>query len=160
MIVVRELSGDNWAEWRDLRLAALREAPEAFSSKLADWQGEGDSESRWRARLRDVSLNVLADLDGVPAGMVSGNLSERGDKAELLSMWVVPSARGRGAGDALVRAVVRWSEGRGAGELSVRVADGNQHALELYRRHGFVERPLPPDSGRCGHELVREAHRA
>ncbi|MFD2469144.1 GNAT family N-acetyltransferase [Amycolatopsis silviterrae] len=157
MIVVRELSVDNWAEWRDLRLAALRADPEAFSSKLADWQGEG--EPRWRARLRDVSLNVLADLDGVPAGMVSGHLSERGDKAELMSMWVAPSARGRGVGDALVRAVVRWSEGRGAGELALRVAGGNEHALALYQRHGFVARPLSEPS-ECEHEMVREAHRA
>ncbi|MFE3170705.1 GNAT family N-acetyltransferase [Amycolatopsis sp. NPDC059090] len=159
MIVVRELSVDNWAEWRDLRLAALREDPEAFSSKLADWQGEGDAEARWRARLRDVSLNVLADLDGIPAGMVSGHLSERGDKAELMSMWVAPSARGRGVGDALVRAVVRWSEGRGAGELALRVAGGNEYALALYQRHGFVERPLS-EPGECEHEMVREAHRA
>ncbi|WP_406635668.1 GNAT family N-acetyltransferase [Amycolatopsis sp. WGS_07] len=106
-----------------------------------------------------MSLNVLADLDGVPAGMVSGHLSERGDRAELLSMWVAPSARGRGVGDALVRAVVRWSEGRGAGELALRVAGGNQHALALYQRHGFVERPLSGPS-ECEHEMVREAHRA
>lgn len=159
MIVVRELSVENWAEWRGLRLAALREDPGAFSSTLADWQGEGDAEPRWRARLRDVSLNVLADLDGVPAGMVSGHLSERGDKAELLSMWVAPSARGRGVGDALVRAVVRWSEGRGAGELALRVAGGNEHAMALYERHGFVERPLSGPN-ECEHEMVREAHRA
>ncbi|WP_409186329.1 GNAT family N-acetyltransferase [Amycolatopsis sp. VS8301801F10] len=158
MIVVRELSAENWAEWRDLRLAALREDPEAFSSKLADWQGENDAEPRWRARLRDVALNVLADLDGVPAGMVSAHLSERGDRAELLSMWVAPSARGRGVGDALVRAVVRWSEGRGAAELALRVAGGNEHALALYERHGFVARPA--QEGPCEHEMVREAHRA
>lgn len=160
MIVVRELSAENWAEWRDLRLAALREDPAAFSAKLADWQGENDAEPRWRARLRDVSFNALADLDGVPAGMVSGHLSERGDKAELLSMWVAPSARGRGVGDALVRAVVRWSEGRGAGELMLRVAGGNEQALALYRRHGFVERPLSSEAATCEHEMVREAHRA
>ena len=159
MIVVRELSGDNWAEWRELRLAALREAPEAFSSKLADWQGEADAEQRWRDRLRTVSFNVLADLDGIPAGMVSGHLTEGGDKAELLSMWVSPSARGQGVGDALVKTVVRWSEGRGAEELALRVAAGNEHAMALYERHGFVERPLSEPS-ECEHEMVREAHRA
>lgn len=152
MIVVRELSGDNWAEWRELRLAALREAPEAFSSKLADWQGESDTEPNWRARLRTVSFNVLADLDGVPSGMASGHLAEGGDKAELLSMWVSPSARGRGVGDALVQTVVRWSEGRGAGELALRVMPGNGHATALYERHGFVNRPGE-------REMIRAAYR-
>ncbi|WP_433718687.1 hypothetical protein ACQP2Y_30745 [Actinoplanes sp. CA-051413] len=37
--------------WRELRLEALREAGYAFGSQLADWQGDGDREERWRARL-------------------------------------------------------------------------------------------------------------
>jgi hypothetical protein len=56
VIVVRVLTVDDWSEWRVLRLAALRDAPQAFGSKLADWQGEGDSERRWRGRLDGVLL--------------------------------------------------------------------------------------------------------
>ncbi|MBU7600615.1 hypothetical protein JGS22_024025 [Streptomyces sp. P38-E01] len=36
---------------RLLRLAALAEAPYAFGTTLAQWQGEGDRPDRWRARL-------------------------------------------------------------------------------------------------------------
>ncbi|WP_033290580.1 GNAT family N-acetyltransferase [Amycolatopsis jejuensis] len=141
MIVVRELSGNDWAEWRELRLAALREAPDAFSSTVPGG-----------ARLSEV--NVLADLDATPAGMVSGHLS--GDSAELLSMWVTPDARGRGVGDALVQAMVRWSEGRGAGRLELRIAAGNQHAKALYERHGFVPQPSS-DSDEL--EMIRQSRR-
>lgn len=140
MIVVRGLGVDDWAQWRVLRLAALTDAPQAFGSKLADWHGEKDSEQRWRGRLDDVSLNLAADLDGRPAGMVSGTLPEPDGTVELISMWVAPFARGRGVGDALVGAVVRWAKERGASRIALCVRARNHHAMALYRRHGFVDK--------------------
>ena len=68
MIELQVLTPDDWRVWRQLRLAALAEAPHAFGSRLADWQGEGDREERWRARLGiPGSFNVVAVLDGEPA---------------------------------------------------------------------------------------------
>lgn len=64
MIALRILDEHDWRVWRQLRLKALEEAPYAFGSTLADWQGQGDTESRWRERLADVPLNVIADLEG------------------------------------------------------------------------------------------------
>jgi GNAT superfamily N-acetyltransferase len=153
VIVLRELSAGDWADWRELRLAALREAPYAFGAKLADWQGTGDAEHRWRRRLDGGSRNLLAEFDGTPAGMASGRPPDRDGTVELISMWVAPFARGRGVGDALVTAVVRWAEEQGAQRVALRVYEGNRHAANLYRRHGFLDR------GAVGHErrLVRES---
>lgn len=125
-----------------MRLDALAEAPHAFGTKLADWQGEGDVEERWRRRLADVDLNLLAEYGGKPAGIVSGQLSEN-DVVQLLSMYVAPFARGRGVGDELVRAVVRWAGHR---RVLLRVFEGNRPAEELYRRNGFAA------GGRYGRE--------
>ena len=73
MIELRVLTPDDWPAWRELRLAALAEAPQAFGSRLADWQGEGDREQRWRDRLGiPGSYNVIAVLNEQPAGMASG----------------------------------------------------------------------------------------
>ena len=130
------LSEDDWAAWRDLRLAALREAPYAFCSTLADWQNAG--ESRWRKRLADVPYNVIAELNGRPAGMVSGVAPDREGTAELISLWVAPFARGRGVGDALLEAVRCWAVETGATRLALQVFDGNATAKALYRRHGFA----------------------
>jgi len=66
VIDVRTVGVEDWRLWRDLRLEALREAPYAFGSTLAEWQGEGDTEVRWRARLSTVRLNVVAYLNGRP----------------------------------------------------------------------------------------------
>ncbi|GAB2997450.1 GNAT family N-acetyltransferase [Amycolatopsis acidiphila] len=138
MIDLRVLTADDWAAWRELRLASLRDAPDAFGATLADWVREG--EPRWRQRLTDVPFNVLAELDGTPAGMVSGTEPDAGQAVELISMWVAPSARGRGVGDELIGAVVGWAQRRGARRVVLRVYDHNRHGANLYRRNGF--RPI------------------
>jgi len=67
VIEVRVLTPDDWPNWRALRLAALAGAPAAFSAQLAGWQGEGDREERWRARLSiPGSPNLLAVLHAQP----------------------------------------------------------------------------------------------
>jgi ribosomal protein S18 acetylase RimI-like enzyme len=135
---LRVLGPEDWRAWRDLRLCALAEAPHAFGSRLADWQGEGDREERWRARLGVAgSHNVVALLDSSPVGMASGVPASEG-VAELISMWVSPIGRGRGVGDALVRAVEQWATGTGARVLRLDVAEDNAAAQALYERHGFA----------------------
>jgi len=138
VIEVRGLSPDDWAVWRVLRLAALAEAPDAFGSQLADWQGEGDREDRWRSRLSiPGSYNIVALLDDQPVGMASGVPTTDDGVVELISMWVAPTARGRGVGDALVREVERWGRDVGARVLRLDVAEGNRAASGLYQRNGF-----------------------
>lgn len=144
MIEIRELTPDDWTLWRELRLAALSEAPYAFGSTLADWQGEGDREQRWRDRLSIAGgYNLVAVLDRAPVGMVSGVPAERTGELELISMWVSPSARGLGVGDRLIGAIVEWAERGGALRLRLSVRPDNAAALSLYRRHGFLESDEP-----------------
>ncbi|MEV5378870.1 GNAT family N-acetyltransferase [Streptomyces nondiastaticus] len=170
MINIRTLSPDDWPLWRELRLVALAEAPYAFSSRLADWQGDGDREERWRARLElPGSLNLIAELDGSPAGMVSGIPGPNAGTVELISLWVAADARGRGVGERLVRAVEQWATDTGAERLHLAVMPGNEHAFALYRRLGLHDTgphgdPLP--DGRREHVMAkhlptdRDAHRA
>lgn len=139
VIELRVLTDDDWPLWRELRVAALSEAPYAFGSTLADWQGEGDREDRWRARLRIAgSHNVVALVDGKPAGMASGVPGDRAGVAEVISMWVSPAVRGRGVGAALLDEVERWARATGATVLRLDVSDGNEAAAALYERNGFI----------------------
>lgn len=108
MFTLKVLGPAGRAAWRALRLAALAEAPYAFGSRLADRQGEGDREERWRARLSIAgSHNLIALRDREPVGMASGISTDVVGVAKLVSMWVAPSARGRGVGDLLLGAVRR-----------------------------------------------------
>lgn len=138
-ITLDVLSGDDWRLWRELRQQALGEAPYAFSSTLADWQGPRDLESRWRRRLTDVPFNVAARLGGAPAGMASGVAPDARGTVELISMWVAPFARGRGVGAALIDAVVGWARQQNAAHVGLSVRQRNAHAIALYARAGFVD---------------------
>ena len=128
MISIREVAADDWRVWRGLRLNALSEAPDAFASKLVEWQGAGDTEPRWRARLQSVAFNAIAEGDGTPVGMVSAVLEN--DAVKLISLWVSPDARGGGVGDALVEAVLRWAAGVGRAVVTLRVMEGNERGHE------------------------------
>ncbi|MCM0673168.1 GNAT family N-acetyltransferase [Micromonospora phytophila] len=160
MIETRVLSEDNWKMWRELRLAALAEAAYAFGSQLADWQGEGNREERWRGRLAiPGSYNIMAMLDGQPVGMASGVPTDQDGVVELISMYVAPVGRGRSVGDHLVRAVEQWARLVGAETLRLAVVEGNKNAWTLYQRNGFRDTgelgDLMPDGVRREHTLTK-----
>ena len=140
------LSADDWTIWREVRLRSLADAPEAFGSKLADWEGDNDREERWRDRLDSVAFNAVAVADGRAVGTVGG--MHRGgstESVELISMWVAPEVRGTGVGDALVGAVVDWAATESVPELTLAVRRSNGPAKTLYERSGFMLVGAHPD---------------
>lgn len=147
VIETQELAPDDWPVWRTLRQSALTDAPEAFGSALADWIGAGDTEQRWRSRLRDVPVNLVLTLDGAPAAMVSITGPDEYGAVELISMWVAPAARGRGVGDEAIRQAITSAAQRFPDcAMTLFVKTANHHASALYRRHGFVDDgPSPND---------------
>jgi GNAT superfamily N-acetyltransferase len=152
VVELRVLTSDDWAMWRELRIAALSDAPDAFDTRLADVRGDRDREERWRARLElSGSHNLIAMLDGRPAGMASGVPAAEDGVAELISMWVSPAARGHGVGDELITGIERWARRSGAQILRLRVMRVNEPAIALYHRKGFTDEQCAPD--RAGRQL-------
>ncbi len=135
-ISVRPAGPDDWEMVRDLRLAALRDAPPAFEST---YEGERDrAEVAWRAWLdRPTGTLVVASMDGLPVGLAGGYIEDAGH-VELVSMWVRPEARGRGIGAALVMELARWAREQAAPAIRLWVTRDNEVAERLYSRQGFV----------------------
>ncbi|MGY4102249.1 GNAT family N-acetyltransferase [Nocardia sp. R16R-3T] len=152
MIEVQMLDPEDWRLWRTLRLEALAESGPAFGATLAHWSGPGDTEQRWRARLVDVPLNIVLRLADTPAGLVGAYVRDD-TTVELISMWVAPFARGRGVGDTAVRAVMNWA---GQREIVLSVKSDNEHAIGLYRRHGFIDAGQSPDD--TNERFMRRPH--
>jgi len=148
MAEIREAGADAWQAMRDVRLAALRDAPQAFASTYE--REVAFTEADWQRRIaRGGSfLAYVPELGTAPAGMAGGFEAGPGT-IELVSMWVRPQARGHGIGQALVQAVVGWARARGASRVHLWVTENNGHARLLYERCGFrptAERqPLPSD---------------
>lgn len=154
---VRVVTGDGgWPLWRDARLAALTDAPQAFKSRPEDWDRGG--EDAWRERYATPGAhNLVASLDGRTVGMARG-VPEGDGIAALHSVWVAPGARGHGVGDRLITAVETWARRTGARTLRLEVLPGNDTAIALYRRHGFAlaaQRGVVPGDG-VTRELVME----
>ncbi len=144
---------------RDVRLAALAEAPSAFGSAYA--RGGDFTEERWRGRISERSVTFFAHeetADAPPAGLV-GVYVEDG-AAELVPMWVRPSARGLGVGEALVEAAAAWAKTRDFGALFLWVTESNAPAVRLYERLGFTptgeRQPLPSDPALAEIRMSRE----
>ncbi|APX34158.1 hypothetical protein BH708_17225 [Brachybacterium sp. P6-10-X1] len=138
MTRVFPLDPDDWRIWRELRLRALEDAPEAFGSTLAEVLAR-DTEQHWRAGVTAPMVPFVAEVEGAPAAM--GRLmftEEPGAPAELISIWVAPEHRGRGVGRALVSAAVDHHALRHPGaRLLLAVVETNAPARALYSRCGF-----------------------
>ena len=102
--------------------------------------------SRWAffaARIGGERVGAAAVIHGAPdIDMLRG----RDDVALLWDIRVVPTARGRGVGGAILNAVEAWARTRGAHSLEVETQDINAPACRFYARHGFELFAVDPDA--------------
>jgi GNAT superfamily N-acetyltransferase len=134
-LLLRRLAPADWAAFREIRLAALRDAPEAFGSTQAEAQTLEEQE--WRRRLEQRAV-FIAEVASQRVGLAAGIGADQPGEAELISMWVTPAWRGQGVGDRLVEAVLSWAAGEGFTSVRLWVAQGNARAERLYARLGFA----------------------
>lgn len=107
-IEIVHLNLEDWQSYKDLRLAALKNDPQAFSSTYADQVRQ--PEAYWRGRLQDVaegkqSWLLFAREDLRLVGMV-GAFIVSADTAGIISLYVLREARGRGISKALMSAIL------------------------------------------------------
>lgn len=139
---------------RDVRLAALLDAPSAFGSTYAAELVLGAA--HWDERARrgatgDDDATFVAELDGRLVGLVAAYRPDASDAdRELVSMWTAPAVRRIGTGRRLVDAIVDWAAAAGAAAVDLWVTEGNEPAVALYRAAGFVDtgerQALPSDT--------------
>jgi ribosomal protein S18 acetylase RimI-like enzyme len=160
--LVRLFSAEEWPLYRSLRLRALAQAPEAFGGTLANEQDRPDAE--WARRLA-VGLSsgwdfpAVVEVAGEPVGLAWGHFDPAEPKvARLYQVWVAPTHRRLGAGQALLEAVIAWARARQADYLDLDVTVGDTPAARLYARAGFQPNgPLAPL--RAGSSLLEQPQR-
>ncbi|MER7279978.1 GNAT family N-acetyltransferase [Dactylosporangium sp. NPDC000244] len=110
-----------------------------------------------------MPLGIAADRHDpsacvVPLG-IAGAWVAAADPAttHLISMWVVPAARGRGIAAHLADAVTRWARDHGHDTVELELACGNTAAMNAYLRCGFTPADREPFTA-GGTVLTRPAH--
>lgn len=164
MPTIRRLRADEWRAYREVRLRALADAPDAFGSTLQLEASRPDE--AWRARVEE---GVASDLD-LPlvvadghrlVGLAWGKIDPaRPEIARVFQMWVAPHLRDRRLGARMLAWIVEWARAAGARRLALGVARENGPARRLYRRAGFEDagapEPLRPGSAVMCQAMVLE----
>lgn len=135
-IDVRSLGEEDWQDFRSVRLAALRESPDAFVSSLDEENAY--AEDFWRLRMRR-SQRLLAEEDERPVGVVSVRSQGTGESqiCELFGLWVVPEKRGKGVAWQLVEAAARHARENDCHALAYWVGTDNGRAVAFASSFGF-----------------------
>jgi ribosomal protein S18 acetylase RimI-like enzyme len=144
-IEIVELPVSDWKDFKEIRLAALKEEPQAFGSSYA--RDVAYPDSIWQERLRDSeskkSVCLFAKLEGRIVGMVMGGRTDDDKQTHLAHIWgtyVDSKARGKGIGKELMQRVIE-ELGRDADikGICVTVNTEQKPAIKLYESLGFKQ---------------------
>lgn len=98
-----------------------------------------------RAKIVDPGGEIFFVLEG---GQVQGTcavIRHTAEECEIAKMAVAPAARGRGIGDLLMERAVAFAADVGARRVVIVSNTILEPAIRLYRKHGFIQVPLPAD---------------
>ena len=152
-ITVRPFAQSEWREYRDTRLQALRDSPDAFGSVYETTSLLPDNE--WIDRLARISPQKDLPLAGLVESEFSAMAWARFDESEekvahLYQMWVSPRFRGNGLARKLLYTAMQWATSLGASAMILGVTCGDTPARKLYNSAGFepigIPEPLRPGS--------------
>ena len=134
-ISVRVLREDDWQAYRQVRLAALQESPEAF---LATYAEEATRpEQYWRDCMVQAH-RLLAEREGEPVGVASVEMMDGAPlSADFRDLWVTPEARNTGVASRLVQTAADQAIQDGCTKLYYWVSTENGRAIGFALNAGF-----------------------
>ena len=149
-MLIRRLAPDDAAQFRALRLRALREHPQAFTSSFEEEDvkplsaaqarlGEGPAVKFWGAFSASGTTTLVGSV-----GLQREPRRKGQHKADVIGMFVAPECARQGVGRQLLQTLIDDARGSAIESLVLTVTDGNQEARSLYHRAGFVRFGLEP----------------
>lgn len=134
-IKVRLLGADEWQLYREVRLAALRDAPEAFVARFEDEAAH--SEEFWRERMIRAHRFVAARGDEAVGVVSLGLHDEDPETGEVFGLWTAPSARRGRVARSLVSTAARQAAEDGCRLLYFWAGSDNASAVGFASSFGF-----------------------
>jgi ribosomal protein S18 acetylase RimI-like enzyme len=142
---VRRILADEWRQYRELRLEALKDSPLAFVEQYDAAAARGDR--YWQDRVaRSATGPTSCTFVAIHAGRFIGKAScfvepdiTEYRSVHVVGVYVTPRFRGQPVAETLMMAILRWArEEAGAARIRLFVMESNDRAAAFYRRVGFV----------------------
>jgi ribosomal protein S18 acetylase RimI-like enzyme len=143
---IRRLGPSDACAYRTLRLRALRDFPQAFTSSYeedeklpldASEQRLGSGHRRFWGAFEGEELCGMVGLE-------CESRAKNRHKAKVVGLYVAQERMGRGIGAALMRALLEDARRAGLELLVLTVTQGEARALGLYERSGFRSFGIEP----------------
>jgi ribosomal protein S18 acetylase RimI-like enzyme len=159
VLQVRQLCGDDARAFQAIRLNGLRRHPDAFGSS---WEEEVERPLGPTAEALENHFVAGCERAGVlvgVAGLRKGAALKTRHRGVVWGVYVEPEARGLGAGELLLAAIIERARTE-VEDLTLTVSAHNASAIALYRKFGFLEygldqRALKVDGGYVDEMLMR-----
>ena len=136
-ITLRDLTGDDAAAYRALRLEALELAAESFGSSVEEERERGLDEFRTRLDQNHVVGAYSGNSLCGTAGFYALDRLKTAHRGVIWGVYVRPAFRGRGIARLLIEDVLVFASTK-VEQVHLAVVVGNAPALRLYESLGFV----------------------
>ncbi len=142
MTLIRRIRIGEADLFKRMRLAALQEAPYAFSSTYDEalrrsdesWQNQADQTAWGADRATFISFS-----GNTPTGIAAlYRIPDQTEVGELVQMWVAPAYRSKRVAWNLLDTLFEWASSNNFRAILARVTQGNDGALKFYSKYGFA----------------------
>ncbi len=136
-MTITQLPPNRWKEYKNLRLEAVQNSPQSFLATVQETLAEKDSE--WESKINNMffAVSETDELVGM-AGCYRDSKQKLNHVANIVSVYVTPSYRGKGVGRKLLEAVIAHAKNSpGVTKLQLGVITTQVEAYTLYTSLGF-----------------------
>lgn len=154
-LAIKTLTPEDWQDWKEIRLEAVRLHPEAFGGSYEDESQHPDDNFK-----QALHKNTIfgAYIDNILVGVVGFYIfsaRKTRHRGNVFSMYLKKEYRGQNIAGELVKAVINHAESRVV-QLHCSAITTNPAAIALYIKHGFEIYGTEPRSLKVGDNYYDE----
>ncbi len=132
---IYQVKESDWQKFKDFRIRAVTESPQAFGDTLEKVLNLPDS--YWIEGIKNKKVFVITDEDVYVSGLVFGQDDD--GVWSIKSLWTEPSYRGKGLAKKLLWHVFKVAKSIDVKIIELGINVKQDAAIKLYESLGFVE---------------------